>query len=49
MQAIQSGFYSLHDKLFEIIIEIFGHPTFHGSIEHKTVLELFTIKKSGAC
>jgi hypothetical protein len=36
MQAIQSGFYLLHDKLFEIISNIFC-PPLCGSIEHKSV------------
>ena len=49
MQAIQSGFYLLHDKVFEIITNIFGQPTLHGSIEHITVLKLLTVKKCGPC
>ena len=36
MQAIQSGFYLLHDKFFEIISNIFGQPTLHGSITQKS-------------
>jgi hypothetical protein len=49
MQAIQSGFYLSHDKVFEIIRNIFGQPTLCGSIDHKPVLKLFTVKKCGAC
>jgi hypothetical protein len=45
MQAIQSGFYSSHDKFFEIISNIFGPPTLHGSIKHKTVVKLLTVKE----
>jgi hypothetical protein len=29
MQAIKRGFYSLHNKFFEIISNIFGPPTRH--------------------
>jgi hypothetical protein len=49
MQAIQSGFYLSHDKFSEIISNVFGHPTLHGSIEHETVLKLSTVKKCRAC
>ena len=38
MQAIQRVFYLSHDQFLEIIRSIFGWPTFHGSIEHKTVI-----------
>ena len=37
IQALQSGVYSFHNKFFEIIRNIFGPSTLHGSIEHKTV------------
>jgi hypothetical protein len=40
MQAILSGFYLLHEKFFEIISTIFGHPTLQSSIKRKIVLEL---------
>jgi hypothetical protein len=43
IQAIQSDFYLLHDKFFEIISKIFGPPTVNGSIEHKTVVKLLTV------
>jgi hypothetical protein len=49
MQAIQSGFYLSHDKFFEIISNIFGPPTLHSLIEHKTVRKLLTVEKCGAC
>jgi hypothetical protein len=45
MQAIQSGFYLLHDKFFEIISKIFGPSTLQRSIEHKTVVEFLTANK----
>jgi hypothetical protein len=45
MQAIQSVFYSSHDKFFEMISNIFGPPTLHGSIEHNTVVKLLTVKE----
>jgi hypothetical protein len=45
MQAIQSGFYSLHDKCFEIISNIFGPPTLDSLIEHKTVVKLLTVNE----
>jgi hypothetical protein len=49
MQAIQSGFYLLHDKFFEIISNIFDQITRHGSFKHKTVLKMLTVKKERAC
>ena len=42
MQVIQSGFYSSHDKFFEIISNIFGSPTHHGLIEDKREVKLLT-------
>ena len=49
IQVIQRGFYLLHVIFFEIISNIFGQPTLHGSIEHERVVELLTVKKCGAC
>ena len=49
MQAIQSDFYLLHGKFFEIISNIFGPPTLYGLIQHKTVRKFLTVEKCGAC
>ena len=49
MQEIQKGFYSLHDKIFGIISNMFGQPSLYGSIEQKKKeLLLRAVKKCGA-
>jgi hypothetical protein len=49
MQAIESGFYLLRDKFFEIISNIFGQPTLYDLIQPKTVRKFLTVEKCGAC
>ena len=47
---IQSGLTGPYGRLrVNIILNTFGQPTLHGSIEYNTVLKLLTVKKCGAC